>query len=143
MFDLTTTLIRTGKQILPGWLPSTVPRIRFPEVVQLVSADLVVPNLEARSLKFDFESLQGLSQTLAPYSPLANLARITANEIMNAFSAEDPNSLKVCRKLAEKVLGREWENKLVKARGKEGKDEDGRLWAIGHCHIDTACELCM
>ena len=119
---------------------SCVHQIGSPEVVQLVSADLVVPNLEARSLKLDFEALQGLSLTLAPHSPLANLARITANEIMNAFSADDPKSLAICRKLAEKVLGQGWEKGLTRARGREGRDEDGRLWAIGHCHIDTACE---
>jgi len=53
---------------------------------------------------------------------------------------DDPKSIRKCRQIAEKVLGQDWEGKLMKVRGREGKDGDGRLWAIGHCHIDTACE---
>jgi len=106
----------------------------------VVIADLVVPNLEARSLALDFETLRGLSENLSTSSPLASLARITANEIMNVFSEDDPKSIRKCRQIAEKVLGQDWEGKLMKVRGREGKDGDGRLWAIGHCHIDTACE---
>ena len=109
-------------------------------LTQLRTADLVVPNLEARALALDFETLVSLSENLSPSSPLAHLARTTANDIMNAFSVDDPASLRTCRDLAEKVLGRDWEAELGKARGKVGKDKDGSLWAIGHCHIDTACE---
>jgi len=105
-----------------------------------MTADIVVPNLEARAFQYDFETLRGLSENLSSHSPLGNLARITANEIMNTFSVNDPASLKRCRKLAEKVLGRDWEAELSKARGKDGVDADGTLWAIGHCHIDTACK---
>lgn len=105
-----------------------------------MSADLVVPNTEARALKLDFETLHGLSEDLSPHSPLANLARITANEVMNTFSLEDPGSIRRCRDIAAKVLGQDWESQIAQSRGKEGRDLDGRLWAIGHCHIDTACE---
>jgi len=110
---------------------------------QLVSADIVVPNLQARALKLDFETLRGLSENLASHSPLANLARATANEIMNTFSLDDPKTVKKCRDLAQKVLGQDWEGQLAKCRRKDGRDEVGRLWAIGHCHIDTACGYCI
>lgn len=58
---------------------------------------------------------------------------------MNAFDLSNPeDSVNECREIAQKVLGKDWEGELEKAW--RGVDDTGRLWALGHCHIDTACE---
>lgn len=81
----------------------------------------------------------GLADHLTPQSPLGSLARTTANQMMNVFDRDDPKSVVKARKVAEKVLGKGWERELSNIRGDEGVDKGGNLWALGHCHIDTAC----
>ncbi|ORY32631.1 alpha-mannosidase [Naematelia encephala] len=105
---------------------------------QLKVADLVLANQEARRLALDFEALHSLAETLPPQSPLGNTARTTANQIMTAFSVTDDTSIGTCRKLAEGILGENWEEALTKERRQTGRDQSGKLWAFGHCHIDTA-----
>lgn len=107
--------------------------------MQITSADLVAPNLQAQALNNDFETLRGLADNLGAQSPLGNLARATANEIMNVFRLGDESSIAECRKVAEKVIGKDWEKELEKSRPKDGRDKDGQFWGLGHCHIDTAC----
>lgn len=101
----------------------------------LASADLVVPNMDAWHLLWDFHTLKQLVETLAGNTPLQNLALSTANAIMNAFSSSDLSTLKDCRKLAEKVFGKAWAEKGEKVYS-EGAP--AQVWGIGHCHIDTA-----
>ncbi|KAJ9110122.1 hypothetical protein QFC19_001793 [Naganishia cerealis] len=105
---------------------------------RLESADLVVPNMEAWRLMWDFTILKQITQTLPWETPLTNKALYVANEIMNAFTEGSLESVSNCRKLAEKVLGEDWEKQVVKNRKDRGKDSDGTLWGVGHCHIDTA-----
>jgi alpha-mannosidase len=107
----------------PG-MPSYYPTLRNP----------LTPR---RRLKYDFETLRQLSEVLPAQSPLANKARMTANNIMNAFDGT-LESVATCRGLAEECLGKDWDNRIAKARGGKGPDPDGQLWSLGHCHIDTA-----
>lgn len=73
---------------------------------------------------------------LPDHSPLSALSRRVGNLIMDNFRVNDPASIGRCRKIAEEVLGQDWaQNALHEA--KHGTD-DGTLWAVGHCHIDTA-----
>ncbi|KAI0753803.1 hypothetical protein C8Q74DRAFT_1373733 [Fomes fomentarius] len=102
----------------------------------LASADLVVPNMEAWHLMWDFQTLRELTDTLPGNTALQNKALTTANEIMNAFDKGDVKSLHRARKLAEEVFGEGWEKKGEKIY-KEGA-EKAQIWGIGHCHIDTA-----
>ncbi|KAJ7677197.1 glycosyl hydrolases family 38 N-terminal domain-containing protein [Mycena rosella] len=104
---------------------------------RLEMADLVVPNMEAWRLLWDFQTLRELVDTLPGNTPLQNKALITANAIMNAFSHTDPASIGRARHIAEDVFGKGWE-----ALG-AGVYDDARggpslVWGIGHCHIDTA-----
>jgi len=92
--------------------------------------------MEAMRLKWDFETLHQLASQLPEQSPLGNKAWNVANKIMNSFTGSE--SVPTCRKIAEEVLGGEWEVELVKSRGKSGVDRSGSLWGLGHCHIDTA-----
>jgi alpha-mannosidase len=78
--------------------------------------------------------LEDIVNRLPSNSPLANLALTVANDIMNAFDGTSA-SIPTCRKMAEKVLGQDWEQRT----GAGGwKDHSGSLWGLGHCHIDTA-----
>ncbi|THH05654.1 hypothetical protein EW145_g4638 [Phellinidium pouzarii] len=103
----------------------------------LASADLVVPNEEAWRLLWDFTTLRELAGALPGNTVLQNKAIITANTIMNAFTAGDIESIVQARRIAEDVLGVGWEAKgagIYTANPTQRAD----IWGIGHCHIDTA-----
>lgn len=81
---------------------------------QLASADLVVPNMEAWNLMWDFQSLRELTDSLPGNTSLQNKALTTANAIMNAFEKGDPSTITEARKLAEEVFGEGWAKKGAK-----------------------------
>ncbi|KAI9508062.1 glycosyl hydrolases family 38 N-terminal domain-containing protein [Russula earlei] len=103
---------------------------------QLASADLVVPNMPAWGLLWDFTTLRELIATLPGNSTLQNKALTVANAIMNAFNKNDPDSIPAARKLADEVFGDKWEERGVSIY--EHGPEEAQVWGIGHCHIDTA-----
>ncbi|KAG8743759.1 Glycoside hydrolase, 38 vacuolar alpha mannosidase [Ceratobasidium sp. 414] len=107
----------------------------------LASADLVVPNQDAWHLFWDYTTLREIIDNLPGNSPLQNLALKTANEIMNVFDVNDPDTVAKCRRVAEKVFGSKWAEEgadIYKLRN-DGKGADReQVWGIGHCHIDTA-----
>lgn len=74
-------------------------------------------------------------QTLPGNSILQNNALTAANAIMNTFRKDDPESIVRARKIAEDILGAGWE---AKGAGVYDGTADAKVWAIGHCHIDTA-----
>lgn len=80
---------------------------------------------------WDFTTLHQMTESLPWDSSVTNRALYVANEMMNAFDSKDLESLGKCRKLAEQVLGEGWEKKVEGSR-KEGVDEDGTLWGVGH-----------
>lgn len=90
-------------------------------------------NLEARRLSWDFELLASLPEVLPQQSPLGNKARALANKIMNTFDGT-MDSVRDCRHLAEDVMGKGWQENANRQTGQE----EGSLWALGYCHIDTA-----
>lgn len=103
----------------------------------LASADLVVPNLDAWHLLWDFTVLRQITEALPGNTPLQNKALVTANAIINAFDHKDPSTINKCRKIAEDVFGEGWQAKGEKIY-EEGMHKDNLVWGIGHCHIDTA-----
>ena len=94
-----------------------------------MTAEIVLPNLEAQALAYDFEILEQLATTLPAQSPLGNKARTVANDIMNAWRGQ-PEDITKAREMAKAVFGEELENIKTK--------QHGDAWAIGYCHIDTA-----
>ncbi|ORX36383.1 putative alpha-mannosidase [Kockovaella imperatae] len=104
---------------------------------KLVTADLVVPNMEAHKLMYDFKALWELTQIIPSDSPLSRKAEWTANEIMNVFDANDLSTLAKGRRIAQQVLGEGWEKQIAK-ESENAKEQNGTVWALGHCHIDTA-----
>ncbi|WVQ95701.1 hypothetical protein IAU59_002800 [Kwoniella sp. CBS 9459] len=104
---------------------------------RLNSADLVVPNMEAWRLMWDFDAIHQVYNTLPDDSPLSQQAKYVANEIMNAFQRGSLESVAEGRKIAQTILGKDWESEISKESGK-AQDQSGTLWGVGHCHIDTA-----
>ncbi|KAI9633630.1 alpha-mannosidase [Dioszegia hungarica] len=104
---------------------------------KLNSADLVVPNMEAWHLMWDFQTLHQTMRELPDDTPLRNRCLHVANEIMNVFQEGSLESVTKCRKVAEEILGEAWEKEIGKESKKAAK-ERGALWGVGHCHIDTA-----
>lgn len=68
-------------------------------------------------------------------SVLQNKALWICNKIMNTFRRDDFKTIDACRKIAEEVLGVDWEKGDVYSVESKG---DPRVWSLGHTHIDTA-----
>lgn len=98
---------------------------------RLNTADLVVPNMEAWRLMWDFTTLKGLLDALPDDTPLAMRCLYVANEIMNIFVPTDPDSIKKARKCAETILGENWES-LADHDSQKAEKQQGTLWGIGH-----------
>ncbi|WRT70534.1 uncharacterized protein IL334_007532 [Kwoniella shivajii] len=104
---------------------------------KLNSADLVVPNMESWRLMWDFNAIHQVYNTLPDDSPLSKHSLTVANEIMNVFKRGSLESVHKARKVAETILGKDWENDIGKESHK-AENQKGTLWGVGHCHIDTA-----
>jgi alpha-mannosidase len=98
---------------------------------KLNSADLVVPNMEAWHLMWDFQTLHQTMRELPDDTPLRNRCLHVANEIMNVFQEGSLESVTKCRKVAEEILGEAWEKEIGKESKKAAK-ERGALWGVGH-----------
>ncbi|KAL1924955.1 uncharacterized protein VTP21DRAFT_4609 [Calcarisporiella thermophila] len=92
----------------------------------LSTADLAVPRKEVWQLLHDFEIIRQMASDLPADSQRAADALYTANEIINTFSLDDPESIKRARQVAAEYL------KI------SAGDHGHRITAIGNCHIDTA-----
>ncbi|KAH3660029.1 hypothetical protein OGAPHI_007234 [Ogataea philodendri] len=100
---------------------------------ELRDADLVVPNLDARALYYDFWMIGDSARELqgAP----RHKAREIGNRIMDTFDSEDESSVLKCREIAREFLGPDVDSEKVYA----GKmSVYNAVYAIGNCHIDTA-----
>lgn len=97
------------------------------------SADVVVPDMDAWGLLWDFHTLRQLTDTLPGNSALQNKALVTANKIMNVFGKGSAEEIKQARKVAEEVFGEEWEKKGSKVY-EEGSPR-AQILGIGNCHV--------
>ncbi|KAJ1028012.1 hypothetical protein NDA13_003463 [Ustilago tritici] len=107
---------------------------------ELESCDIVVKRVEAWRLLWDFELLEGCVKNLGRDTELQNRALWVANQIQNTFRKADLDSIPRCRKLAQEILGKNWEDKVDSIYNQdvvEGR-EDVRIWSLGHSHIDSA-----
>ncbi len=103
----------------------------------LSSADLVVLNQEAWRLMYDFDAIHQVYNTLPDDSPLAMRAMWVANEIMNVFQEGKLESIAPCRKVAETILGEDWEKQIASESTKAEKQK-GSLWGVGHWYVCAA-----
>ncbi|KAG0143248.1 hypothetical protein CROQUDRAFT_661493 [Cronartium quercuum f. sp. fusiforme G11] len=109
---------------------------------ELASADIVVPRQDAWHLMWDMRAILDITKTLPVTNPLSLKAQSVAMQISNTFHKEDLSTIAKCRKIAEKVLGKDWSGKSPydQAHDWNLEREEGNVpvLAIGHCHIDTA-----
>lgn len=92
----------------------------------LNEVDLAVPNKLAWELLYDFQTIFGMAKELAEDSLRGSQALFCANNIINVFVPGDDQSLRQGLKIAQEFL--------VSKNG----DAQHEIYAIGHCHIDTA-----
>ncbi|KAF8991674.1 glycosyl hydrolases family 38 N-terminal domain-containing protein [Cyathus striatus] len=113
------------------WNGDTIAPPDMNRYFSLASADLVVPNMDAWGLLWDFQTLTELVDTLPGTTPLQNKALTAANAIMNASNKGDPSSIRQARKIAEGVFGAGWENKGADVYKEGGKKSNvwGKYWA--------------
>ncbi|KAK9456114.1 glycosyl hydrolases family 38 N-terminal domain-containing protein [Dipodascopsis uninucleata] len=96
-------------------------------------ADLVAPNSDARGLYLDFGIIADAARELDQSSWESNVALKVCNDVMNAFDPEDKSTLKKCREITKTYLGDKIDSEDVYESGQRTF-----VYAIGHCHIDTA-----
>ncbi|GAA5797506.1 hypothetical protein HPULCUR_002894 [Helicostylum pulchrum] len=92
----------------------------------LSEVDLAVPNKLAWELLHDFQIILGMAKELPEDSVRGSQALFCANNIINVFLPGDDQSLRDGLKIAQEFLS-----------FKNG-DSQHEIFAIGHCHIDTA-----
>lgn len=101
---------------------------------RLNTADLVLPNVEARALYIDFWIIGDASREFPGNSWQKHLARDVLNRIINAFDRERPDeTIPKCREIAREYIGEHVDSPDVYKSGKRDL-----VWGIGNCHIDTA-----
>lgn len=99
---------------------------------QLVKADICAVNLDARQLWIDTWIIGDAAREFPEDSWEQHKALNVATNIINTFRLGDKNSLKECRNIATKYLGKHVNSSKVYNSGKEPQ-----VYGIGHCHIDT------
>lgn len=99
----------------------------------LNKCDLVLPNLEARRLMWDFWIIGDAAREFPGSSWQKWQANQLCNDIMNAFDPENVDSISECRRLAKSYLGDKTDSEEVFAT-----DSRIDVLGVGNCHIDTA-----
>ncbi|KAK9464644.1 glycosyl hydrolases family 38 N-terminal domain-containing protein [Lipomyces arxii] len=99
----------------------------------LSNADLVAPNPDAHALYLDFGIIADAARELDQDSWESNVALKVCNDVMNAFDPDDKSTLKRCREITKSYLGDAIDGPEVYESGQRTF-----VYAIGHCHIDTA-----
>lgn len=103
----------------------------------LNKAYLVLTNIEARRLYWDFWILSDAAREFPGGSWQKYQALHVCNEIMNRFDPDDVNSITDCRKIAEKLLGSKINSEDV-FLDYSSPNKRIDVYGIGNCHIDTA-----
>ena len=98
----------------------------------LECAEIRVTRVACRDLFWDYSVIKDIALSLADNSREAQQAFRIGNDIINAFKRGDDASLLKGREIAKAVIG-----KLVDSP-KVYSNDSPQIWAVGHCHIDTA-----
>lgn len=109
----------------------------------LVTADIFVSRSEARHLQYDFVILSQIARS--GHSSVQKRALKATQEIMNAWRRDEGDVesgdlaqlVARCRKIGWRVLG-DLDPQSIARTQTNLAGEDVNIWAIGHCHIDTA-----
>lgn len=106
---------------------------------RLNRAHLVLPNMEARRLYWDFWILGDAAREFPGNLWQKHQALDVCNSIMNAFDPNDISTVTKGRELAKKLLGDDVDSEDVFDKFST-PDKRIDVFAIGNCHIDTAWE---
>lgn len=101
----------------------------------LKTADLLVPNLDARRLRVDYLEIGDSAREMPGDSWQKHKARQLANEIINSFDPENEETIKDAQKLAATYVGEDRYSEKVYSDNDLSKVD---VIAVGNCHIDTA-----
>lgn len=109
----------------------------------LSKCDLVLPNLTARKLYWDYWILSDAAREFPGDSWQKWQANQLSNDIMNHFDPDNVDSLKTCRDLATKYLGDKRDSSQVFNPDSKGVSPFASkskydVLGVGNCHIDTA-----
>ncbi|ORX61679.1 hypothetical protein DM01DRAFT_1316510 [Hesseltinella vesiculosa] len=88
--------------------------------------DIAVPNKLAWQLLYDFQIILGMARDLGSETLRASHAMYVANRIVNAFRPDNDDSILECLAISGEFM-----------TSKNG-DAQHEIYALGHCHIDTA-----
>ncbi|KAF7561660.1 hypothetical protein G7046_g2482 [Stylonectria norvegica] len=98
----------------------------------LEQAELRVPCAVAWDLYWDYYVIKDMTVHLPYDSWEAQTAFRIGNDIINAFKRGDEASLHQCRDIAKAAVGNLGKSEEVYS------SQNPQIWAVGHCHIDTA-----
>ncbi|KAJ1963825.1 Glycoside hydrolase, 38 vacuolar alpha mannosidase [Dipsacomyces acuminosporus] len=97
-----------------------------PIYYQLSTVELVAPNESAWALYRDLEVIIEMASRLPQDSVRSWQALSAANSIINVFERKEPSTIEPAREISRKFF-----------EAKVGGSAH-QVWAVGHCHIDTA-----
>ncbi|KAK6463088.1 glycoside hydrolase [Scheffersomyces coipomensis] len=107
---------------------------------RLNHADLVLPNMEARRLYWDFWILGDAAREFPGGHWEKYQSADICTKIMDVFDPNDLESVTKGRKLAQKLLGDKVDSEAVFDEFNNDKLKRIDVYGIGNCHIDTAWE---
>lgn len=102
----------------------------------LSRCELVLPNVTARKLYYDFWIISDAAREFPSDSWQKWQANAVCNQIMDIFDADDVSTLDECRKLAQLYLGKDIDSDEVYHKKAPLNRID--VYGVGNCHIDTA-----
>ena len=102
----------------------------------LNKVDLLVPDLDARALRHDFEVLRECASRLQQDAFDSQQALEVANKVMDAFDQDDRSSILKCRQIAQEYLGSQVDGPQV--FDQKNCNKSPQVFAVGNTHIDTA-----
>lgn len=101
---------------------------------RLNRSDLLLPDVEARKLYWDFWIIGDAARELG-LGPQKHQAAAVATRIMDTFDANDRKSITKCREIAKLFLGPDIDSEVVYQKNPLNNID---VHAVGNCHIDTA-----
>ncbi|CAK7893939.1 alpha-mannosidase [[Candida] anglica] len=102
----------------------------------LDKCDLVLPNVTARKLYYDFWIISDAAREFSGQQWQKWTANSICNEIMDTFDPEDVKSLDKCREISKRYLGKDIDSDDVfHVETFKGRID---VFGVGNCHIDTA-----
>lgn len=93
-------------------------------------AEIRIPNMNAWRLFWDYQVLQDIAITFPNNSWEAQKCWQISVDIINSFRRGDNESLLKGREIAKSIYNSDLNSSIW--------NDQSTIWAIGHCHIDTA-----